>query len=132
LVHDRLRLKRETGALAPERQRNPRYGKLSDVKEWVQRRIAEWPDLTIDDPTSELREELGLGAVGCRTSLAGRTFASQAGPVARERARPHVLLTAPGLAHASGLIAGRRASLNALQDGQEGRTFGDLRRYRSF
>ena len=59
-VNDMMRLKRETGALDPKPQGNPGYGKLSDVKEWVGRRIAAQPDLTIDELTAALDMEQGL------------------------------------------------------------------------
>lgn len=60
LVNDMVRLKRETGALAPKPQGNPGRGKLMGVKDWVQRRIAVRPDLTIDELTAELAVEHGL------------------------------------------------------------------------
>ncbi|MFN3973395.1 MAG: transposase [Gemmobacter sp.] len=59
-VNDMVRLKRETGALAPKPQGNPGRGKLTDVKDWVQRRIAARPDLTIDELTAELAAGHGL------------------------------------------------------------------------
>ena len=59
-VNDMVRLKRETGSLAPRPQGNPGRGKLTGVKGWVDRRIAERPDLTIDDLTMELGAEHGL------------------------------------------------------------------------
>ena len=59
-VNDMVRLKRETGSLAPRPQGNPGRGKLTGVKGWVDRRIEERPDLTIDDLTMELGAEHGL------------------------------------------------------------------------
>jgi transposase len=59
-VNDMVRLKRETGALAPKPQGNPGRGKLTGVKDWVQRRIAVRPDLTIDELTAELAADHGL------------------------------------------------------------------------
>ncbi|MGS4945876.1 hypothetical protein ACVDG3_22515 [Meridianimarinicoccus sp. RP-17] len=59
-VNDMVRLKRETGALAPKPQGNPGRGKLTDVKDWVRRRIAARPDLTIDELTAELAADHGL------------------------------------------------------------------------
>lgn len=59
-VNDMVRLKRETGALAPKLQGNPGRGKLTDVREWVERRIAARPDLTIDELTAELAAEHDL------------------------------------------------------------------------
>jgi len=59
-VNDMVRLKRETGSLAPKPQGNPGRGKLTGVKGWVERRIAARPDLTIDELTVELGSEHGL------------------------------------------------------------------------
>lgn len=59
-VNDIVRLKRETGSLAPKPQGNPLRGKLTDVKGWVERRIAAQPDLTIDELTAELASEHGM------------------------------------------------------------------------
>ena len=59
-VNDMVRLKRETGALAPKPQGNPGRGKLTEVKDWVQRRIAIRPGLTIDELTAELAADHGL------------------------------------------------------------------------
>jgi transposase len=59
-VNDMVRLKRETGALAPKPQGNPGRGKLLEVKDWVQRRIATRPGLTIDELTAELAADHGL------------------------------------------------------------------------
>jgi transposase len=59
-VNDMVRLRRETGALKPKPQGNPGRGKLTAVKDWVQKRIADQPDLTIDELTAELFVEHGL------------------------------------------------------------------------
>lgn len=59
-VNDMVRLRRETGSLAPKRQGNPGRGKLTDVTEWVHRRIMAQPDLTIDELTAELASEHGV------------------------------------------------------------------------
>lgn len=59
-VNDMVRLKRETGALAPKPQGNPGRGKLTGAKGWVERRIAARPDLTIDALTAELAAEHGV------------------------------------------------------------------------
>lgn len=55
-----VRLKRETGSLAPKPQGNPGRGKLTSVKDWVRARIAAQPDLTIDELTAELAVDHGL------------------------------------------------------------------------
>jgi transposase len=59
-VNDMVRLKRETGSLAPKSQGNPGRGKLTGVKGWVERRIAAQPDLTIDELTAEPASEHGV------------------------------------------------------------------------
>ena len=59
-VNDMVRLKRETGSLAPKRQGNPGRGKLTGVTAWVQDRITAQPDLTIDELTAELAAEHGV------------------------------------------------------------------------
>ena len=61
-VNDMVRLKRETGSLAPKPQGNPGRGKLTGFKGWVERRIGAQPDLTIDELTMELAEKHGLKA----------------------------------------------------------------------
>lgn len=59
-ANDMVRLKRETGALAPRPQGNSGRGKLTGVKDWVQRRISVRPDLTIDELTAELAADRRL------------------------------------------------------------------------
>lgn len=59
-VNDMVRLRRETGSLAPKRQGNPGRGKLTGVKGWVERRLTAQPDLTIDEVTAELAAEHGV------------------------------------------------------------------------
>jgi transposase len=59
-VNDMVRLKRETGSLAPKPQGNPGRGKLTGVKGWVESRITAQPDLTIDELTAELAAEHGM------------------------------------------------------------------------
>ena len=59
-VNDMVRLKRETGSLAPKRQGNPGRGKLAGVTDWVLRRIMAQPDLTMDELTAELAADHGL------------------------------------------------------------------------
>lgn len=60
-VNDMIRLRRETGSLAPKRQGNPGRGKLTDVADWVRDRIAGKGELTLDALVVELRETHGLG-----------------------------------------------------------------------
>ena len=57
-----IKLRRETGGLAPKRQGNPGRGKLNDVADWVRARIAEKGELTLDALVIELRAQLGIEA----------------------------------------------------------------------
>ena len=59
-VNDMVRLKRETGSLAPKPQGNPGRSKLTSVKGWVESRITAQPDLTIDELTAELAAKHGV------------------------------------------------------------------------
>lgn len=59
-VNDMVRLKRETGSLDAKRQGNPGRGKLTDVLGWVRDRIADRPDMTIDELTAELLARRGI------------------------------------------------------------------------
>jgi len=59
-VNDMVRLKRETGSLAPKRQGNPGRGKLTVVADWVRDRMAARPGLTLDELTAELELQHGL------------------------------------------------------------------------
>lgn len=59
-VNDMVKLKRETGGLAPKRQGNPGRGKLSGVTDWVRKRIDEKGDLTLDELAAEIWAEHGI------------------------------------------------------------------------
>lgn len=59
-VNDMIKLRRETGGLAPKRQGNPGRGKLTDVAGWVRARVAERGELTLDALVIELHEAHGL------------------------------------------------------------------------
>jgi transposase len=59
-VNDMVRLKRETGGLAPRPQGNPGRGKLASVADWVRRRVAGKGDLTLDELVVELDTHHGL------------------------------------------------------------------------
>ncbi len=67
-VNDMVKLKRETGALAPKRQGNPGRGKLTGVAGWVRSWLAQKGDLTLDALVVELRDrheiEVHRGSVG--------------------------------------------------------------------
>ncbi len=67
-VNDMVILKRATGALAPLAQGNGGgHGKLAGVAGWIEGRIAEKRDLTLDELVIELRETKGIEAH--RTSI---------------------------------------------------------------
>ena len=59
-VNDMIKLRRESGGLAPKRQGNPGRGKLTDVAGWVRARIAEKGELTLDALVIELRDTHGI------------------------------------------------------------------------
>ncbi len=57
-ANDMIKLRRETGGLAPERQGNlGRTGKLRGLEGWVRGRLAEQGDLTLDELCLELDRE---------------------------------------------------------------------------
>ena len=59
-VNDMVRLKRETGTLAPKPQGSRVGGKLAGVADWVRRRVAGKGDITLDELVVELDEHHGL------------------------------------------------------------------------
>ena len=62
-VNDMVLLKRATGALEPKPQGNGGgFGKLSGVAGWIEGRIQEKRDLTLDELVAELREGHGVEA----------------------------------------------------------------------
>lgn len=69
-VNDMVKLKRETGGLAPKRQGNPGYGKLSEVSDWLQARTREKKGITLDELVVDLRKSFGIHAH--RASVARR------------------------------------------------------------
>ncbi len=57
-VNDMIKLRRETGGLAPKRQGNlGRTGKLRGLEGWVRGRLSEQGDLTLDELCVELKRE---------------------------------------------------------------------------
>lgn len=76
-VNDMVKLKRETGGLAPKRQGNPGRGKLSEMSEWLRARTCEKTDITLDELVAELREGHGIhvhrASVGRRLHKLGLT-----------------------------------------------------------
>ncbi|KAF0159077.1 MAG: ISSpo6 transposase orf A [Rhodocyclaceae bacterium] len=62
-VNDMVLLKRRTGGLEPKPQGNGGgHGKLSGVTDWIEGRITEKRDLTLDELVVELREAHGVEA----------------------------------------------------------------------
>lgn len=59
-VNDMVRLKRETGSLAPKRQGNRGWSKVGPHEDWVRARLVKKGDLTLEALARELREERGL------------------------------------------------------------------------
>ena len=59
-VNDMVRLKRETGRLAPKPQGSRGGGKLAGVADWVRRRVAGKADITLDELVVELSGHHGL------------------------------------------------------------------------
>ena len=62
-VNDMVKLKRETGSLAPKRQGNPGRGKLSGVQPWVRAYVLQEKDLTLDQLVVALRSHQGIEVV---------------------------------------------------------------------
>lgn len=62
-VNEMVKLKRETGSLSPKRQGNGgHYGKLSEAQGWLERRIGEKRDITLDELVAELGAQHGIVA----------------------------------------------------------------------
>ena len=62
-VNDMVLLKRRTGSLDPKPQGNGGgHGKLAGVVGWIERRIKEKRDLTLDELVVELRDGPGVEA----------------------------------------------------------------------
>lgn len=59
-VNDMVRLKRETGSLAPKRQGNPGIGKLTPHEEWVRAQVDAKGEITLDEMAARLLSERGV------------------------------------------------------------------------
>ena len=55
-----VRLKRETGSLAPKRQSNPGIGKLTPHEEWVSGQVDAKGEITLKEMTACLLAERGV------------------------------------------------------------------------
>lgn len=62
-VNDLVKLRRETGSLAPRRQGNGGgRGKLAGVTNWIEARVAARGEITLDELAAELSETYGIDA----------------------------------------------------------------------
>ncbi|WP_420350218.1 hypothetical protein [Paenirhodobacter sp.] len=60
-VNDLVRLRHETGSLAPRRQGNGGgQGKLTGATEWIEARVAAKGEITLDELVAELAETHGI------------------------------------------------------------------------
>ncbi|QBY00374.1 transposase [Rhodophyticola sp. CCM32] len=60
-VNDLIKLRRETGSLAPRPQGNGGgHGKLASVADWIEARVAGKGEITLDELVSELAETHGI------------------------------------------------------------------------
>jgi transposase len=60
-VNDMVILKRTTGGLEPKAQGNGGgHGKLANVRDWVETRMTQTPDLTLNDLVAELADRHGI------------------------------------------------------------------------
>ena len=59
-VNDMVRLKRETGSLAPKRQGNPGAGKLTPHEDWVRAQVSAKGEVTLDEMAARLLTERGV------------------------------------------------------------------------
>ena len=60
-VTDLIKLRRETGSLAPRPQGNGgRHGKLAGVIDWIEARVAAKGEITLDELAAELAETHGI------------------------------------------------------------------------
>ncbi|WP_428545598.1 helix-turn-helix domain-containing protein [Profundibacter sp.] len=59
-VNDMVKLKRETGALAPKRQGNPGIGKLTPHEGWVRAQVEAKGEITLDEMAARLQAERGV------------------------------------------------------------------------
>lgn len=59
-VNDMVKLKGETGSLAPKRQGNPGIGKLTPHEEWVRSQVDAKGEITLDEMAARLLAERGV------------------------------------------------------------------------
>lgn len=61
-VNDMVKLKRETGSLAPKRQGNPGIGKLTPHEGWVREQVDAKGEITLEEMAELLAVERGVRA----------------------------------------------------------------------
>ena len=87
-VNDMVRLKRETGALAPKPQGRRGHGKLAGVHDWVRVRLEEHPGTTLDELVAALQQEHGIAVQRSAVwGLLHRLGLSHKKRLARQRAK---------------------------------------------
>ena len=59
-VNDMVKLKRETGSLAPKPQGNPGIGKLTPHEDWGRAQVGTKGEITLDEMASRLQSERGV------------------------------------------------------------------------
>ena len=59
-VNEMVKLKRETGSLAPKRQGNPGIGKLTPHEDWVRAQVDAKGEITLDEMAARLLAERGV------------------------------------------------------------------------
>ncbi|MFQ1699683.1 hypothetical protein ACJ5NV_03710, partial [Loktanella agnita] len=60
-VNDLIKLRRETGSLAPRAQGNGGgHGKLAGLSAWIEMRVADTGEITLDELVAELAETHGV------------------------------------------------------------------------
>lgn len=59
-VNDMVKLKRETGSLAPKRQGNPGVGKLTPHEDWARTQVDAKGEITLEEMVSRLKSERGV------------------------------------------------------------------------
>ncbi len=59
-VNDMVRLKRETGSLAPKPQGNPGIGKLTPHAAWIREEVEAKGEITLDEMAARLEAERGV------------------------------------------------------------------------
>lgn len=116
-VNDMAKLMKETGSLAPKSQGNGGgHGKLSSLKDWVARRIAEKRDLTAAGLAAEISATHGLavhrGSVW--RLLRGLGLTHKKRPAGRRTEAPRGRGGAPHLDHPPSAVHGQHADADRL------------------